>query len=37
MQLVLDEFADLHEGNISRFKLKLSDFRKWQSLLCDEQ
>lgn len=36
-QLVMDEFANLHEGNISRFKLKLSDFRKWQSLLCDDQ
>jgi hypothetical protein len=35
-QLVMDEFANLHEGNISRFKLKLSDFRTWQSLLSDE-
>ncbi len=30
IQLVLDEFTSLHEGNISRFKLKPSDFSKWQ-------
>jgi hypothetical protein len=34
-QLVLDELADLHEGNISRFRLRPLDFSTWKSLLCD--
>ena len=34
-QLVQNELADLHEGNISRFRLRLPDYSKWKSSLCD--
>jgi len=30
-QLVLDELRGLHEGNIARFRLRPSEFRRWQT------
>jgi len=30
-QLVLEEVADLHEGNIARFRLRPSEFQRWRN------
>lgn len=31
-QLALDDLHNLHEGNVSRYRLRLSEFRAWQAL-----
>lgn len=31
VKLVLDELRTLHEGNIARYRLRLSEFRQWRS------
>ena len=31
VQLVLDELGHLHEGNIARYRLRLSEYRAWRS------
>ncbi len=31
-QLALDDLRNLHEGNVSRYRLRLSEFRAWQAL-----
>ncbi len=28
--LVMDTLKNLHEGNVARYKLKLSEFQKWK-------
>jgi hypothetical protein len=30
--LALDDLKDLHEGNVSRYRLRLSEYRAWQPL-----
>jgi 5-bromo-4-chloroindolyl phosphate hydrolysis protein len=29
-KMALDDLKDLHEGNIARFRLRPSEFRRWQ-------
>ena len=35
VQLALDELGHLHEGNIARYRLRLSEFRAWRSTQGD--
>lgn len=32
VELVLDDLANLHEGNIARYRLRLSEYQAWQPL-----
>ncbi len=32
LQLIETEILRLHDGNIARFKVKLSEFKEWKSL-----
>jgi Fic/DOC family len=32
VELALADLRDLHEGNVSRYRLRLSEYRNWQSL-----
>lgn len=32
VELALDDLRDLHEGNVSRYRLRLSEFRAWQPM-----
>lgn len=32
VELALDDLANLHEGNVTRYRLRLSEYRAWQSM-----
>jgi hypothetical protein len=32
VELVLDDLRNLHEGNVSRYRLRLSEYRAWKPL-----
>ena len=32
VELALDDLKNLHEGNVSRYRLRLSEYRAWQAL-----
>jgi hypothetical protein len=32
VELVLDDLRNLHEGNVSRYRLRLSEYRAWRSM-----
>jgi len=34
--LALEDLANLHEGNVSRYRLRLSEYRAWQPMQRDE-
>ncbi|MDP1653251.1 MAG: Fic family protein [Rhodocyclaceae bacterium] len=35
MELALDDLGNLHEGNVSRYRLRLSEYRAWQPMQHD--
>ena len=35
VELALDDLANLHEGNVSRYRLRLSEHRAWQPMQRD--
>jgi hypothetical protein len=35
VELALDDLRNLHEGNVTRYRLRLSEYRAWQPMQRD--